>query len=322
MKYLPLGKTGVQVSQLGYGAASLGDEYGAIDPAEGERSVHCAIDRGINYFDVAPYYGATLAERRLGAALAGKRNQVILATKVGRYKDDRGAEIFDFSSAGIRQSLEESLQRLATDVIDVYQAHDIEFVPRQQILDEALPTLFQLKREGKIRFVGITGYPVHLLRDIVEQTHVDTVLSYSRYHLLDTSLDEVLGETLERRGIGLINASPLNMGLLTAKGPPEWHPAPVNVRVKARELARHCESRGIELSTIAMQFALSYSRAATTLVGMSRVRNVERNLSVLDEPMDETLLDELRQLAAPVANTCWQEGISDNHDPRSVPQNS
>ena len=319
MKYQPLGNTGLRVSQLSFGAASLGEEYGTIDPAEGERSVHFAIDQGINYFDVAPYYGATLAESRLGSALVGKRDRVIVATKVGRYKDPQGNEIFDFTSRSIRENLEQSLRRLRTDAIDVYQAHDIEFVPRRRILEEALPTLYDLQREGKIRFVGITAYPVHLLKDIAQQADVDTILSYSRYHLLDTSLDDVLVDLAPSKGIGLINASPLNMGLLTAKGPPEWHPAPDSVKRKAGELAELCRSHGSDLSELAMQFALNYSGVATTLVGMSKVRHVQRNLDVLAKPIDGGLLRAARELSRTVANLCWQEGLVENHDPGSVP---
>src|SRR5271163_3149024 len=97
MEYTMLGRTSLRVSKLGFGGSPLGNEFGAADPAEGERAVHCAIDLGINYFDVAPYYGRTLAETRLGAALAGRRDQVVLATKCGRYD----VASFDFSARRI-----------------------------------------------------------------------------------------------------------------------------------------------------------------------------------------------------------------------------
>src|ERR1700691_5173748 len=110
MEYATLGRTGLRVSKLGFGGSPLGNEFGETDPAEGERAVHCAIDLGINYFDVAPYYGRTLAEKPLGAALAGRRDEGIPGTKCGRY-DVNG---FDFSAARIRSSIDESLQRLRT----------------------------------------------------------------------------------------------------------------------------------------------------------------------------------------------------------------
>src|SRR5271170_5468300 len=137
MEYATLGRTSLRVSKLGFGASPLGNEFGEVDPAEGERAVHCAIDLGINYFDVAPYYGRGLAETRLGAALVGRRDRVILATKCGRYDVAQ----FDFSAARIRRSIEESLQRLRTDYLDVFLAHDIEFVEARQIIEEAIPTM-------------------------------------------------------------------------------------------------------------------------------------------------------------------------------------
>jgi L-galactose dehydrogenase len=317
MRYNTLGKTGLRVSALSFGAATLGEEYGAIDMQEARRSIDYAIDHGINYFDVAPYYGGSLAEQRLGEALVGKRDKVILATKVGRYKSSKG-ERFDFSARGIREALEQNLRRLQTDYIDVYQAHDIEYMPAVKILEEALPTLAELKQEGKIGFVGITSYPLNILKRIVEQADVDTVLSYSRYQLMDTSLDRVLAPTLRERNIGLINGSPLNMALLTHKGPPDWHPAPKSVLDKAREIAQWCEDRSVRIETLAMQFAMSYPAAHTTLVGMSKVDHVRRNLELLETPPDTELIEELRRKIEPVADICWQEGIPENHDPDSV----
>ena len=321
MKYKQLGKTGFEVSKISFGAASLGEEYGSIDTSEGTRAVHCAIDRGINYFDVSPYYGGTLAETRLGEALVGKRDSILLATKVGRYKIEDG-EKFDFSAAGIRISLEASLGRLRTDCIDVFQLHDIEFVPRRLILDEALPTLHELKREGKIRAVGVTAYTLHLLHDVALRGDVDTILSYSRYHLMDTSMIEMLGPVVKEKNIGLINASPLGMRLLTDQGPPDWHPAPLRVVDVARQAAEFCRTRGADLSELALQFALGCDQVATTMVGMSKVSNVERNLAVLEKPLDEDLLTEVLKLVSPVANIYWEEGIAENFDPGSVPQKS
>jgi len=124
MEYRTLGRTGLRVSKLGFGGSPLGNEFGEADPVEAERAVRCAIDLGVNYFDVAPYYGRTLAETRLGGALAGRRDKVVLASKCGRYDVAK----FDFSAARIRASIDESLERLRTDYLDVFLAHDIEFV--------------------------------------------------------------------------------------------------------------------------------------------------------------------------------------------------
>ncbi len=321
MRYKELCKTGFKVSAISFGAAPLGEEYGPIEPAEGERVVCYAIDNGINYFDVAPYYGGTLAETRLGQALTGRRHSIILATKVGRYKR-ANAEEFDFSATRIRRSVEESLRRLKTDYIDVYQAHDIEFAPREQIINETLPAMHQLKREGKIRFVGITAYPLHLLRDVAERAEVDTVLTYCRYNLMDTSMDEVLTPLTREKNTGLINASPLNMRLLTEKGAPAWHPAPKRVLDVARRAAQYCRSKNADISELAMQFALAHEYVSTTLVGMSKVRHLTRNLKILETPLDSELLEEVLNIIKPVANICWQEGRKENFDPGAVPQQS
>ena len=321
MRYKELGKTGLNVSEISFGASSLGEEYGIIEPAEGERAVHYAIDNGINYFDVAPYYGGTLAEARLGKALVDKRNEIILATKMGRYKVT-GGEKFGFSAERVRSSLEESLRLLRTDYIDIYQAHDIEFTHREQIINETLPAMYQLKKEGKVRFVGITGYPLHLLKDVAEKAEVDTILTYCRYNLMDTSMDEVLTPLAKEKGIGLINASPLHMRVLSEKGAPAWHPAPKEVLGAARKATVYCLRRGVNISELAMQFALAHEYVSTTLVGMSKVRHVARNLEMLKVPLNRKLLEVVLNIIKPVANICWQEGIPENFEPGAVPQQS
>jgi L-galactose dehydrogenase len=321
MRYNALGQTGLEVSAIGFGAASLGEEYGRTDPVEGERAVRYAIDQGVNYFDVAPYYGGTLAETRLGQALVGRRDSIILATKVGRYKVLDG-EVFDFSAARVRSSLEQSLRRLRTDHVDVYQAHDIEFVPREQIIEETWPAMRRLQKEGKVRFVGVTAYPLHLLKDVTQRAQVDTVLTYCRYNLLDTSMDEVLTSPIVALGIGLINASPLNMGALTERGAPAWHPAPRNVLEAAQKAALYCRSVGLDLSELAIQFALAHEHVSTTLVGMSKVHHVARNLWALQAPLDRETLDAVLNILKTVRNVCWQEGIPENFDPGAVPQQS
>jgi len=316
MIYRELGKTGLRVSIIGFGAAPLGDEYGQADPAEAERAVRAAIERGINYFDVSPFYGLTLAETRLGRALTGCRHKIILATKVGRY----GLDDFDFSARRIVRSVEESLVRLRTDYVDVLQAHDIEFADRQQIICETLPAMHRLKETGKIRFVGATAYPLHLLKAVAELGAVDTIMSYCRYNLMDTSMHEVLTPVARQRGIGLINASPLHMSALTDKGEPGWHPAPERVFDMARQAVEYCRERGADCAELALQFALAYPDVATTLVGMSKVRHVDRNVRLVDTPPDPQLLAEVLAIIKPVANTAWEEGLPQNYDPGAQPQ--
>ncbi len=155
MEYRKLGQTDLNLSLVGFGTATLGNVFGNIDPGEAIRAVHLAVDSGINFFDSSPYYGITLAETRLGEALAGRRERVVLATKCGRY----GLDDFDFSAKRVAASMDESLRRLQTDYIDLFQVHDVEFGDVEQILHETLPALRQLAaaRQGTLhRHHGIS----------------------------------------------------------------------------------------------------------------------------------------------------------------------
>jgi L-galactose dehydrogenase len=315
MRHHPLGNTGLQVSTLGFGAAPLGDVYGAIDEAAGIAAVHAAIDAGINYFDVAPLYGFGLAETRLGKALAGRRQQVVLATKCCRDTFDD----FDFSARRVTASLEESLRRLQTDHVDVYQIHDVEFGDREQVLHEAIPAALALKQAGKVGFVGITGLPVRYLRLLLEQADVDTVLSWAHYNLLEDELDEELVPVCAARGIGLISASPLLQGLLTERPPPPWHRSPAAVLAVAPVLAARCRRAGFDLAQVAVRHAIGHPQIATTIVGMKSVAEVRANLAALDLQLPESLLRELTALAAPVQNRMWFEGRPENNIPPRHP---
>ncbi|MBV9674882.1 MAG: aldo/keto reductase, partial [Acidobacteriaceae bacterium] len=292
MKYKLLGKTGLQVSVLGFGASPLGNEFGSIDPSEGERAVHAAIDAGINYFDVSPYYGRTLAEQRLGAALAGRRQSVVLGTKCGRYdKDD-----FDFSAVRVRRSVHESLGRLRTDYLDVLLAHDVEYAHREQIIHDTIPAMRALQQEGKVRCVGVSGLPLRPLTDVAERGSVDVVLSYCHYNLLLRDLDQFLTPVVQRLQIGLVNASPLHMGILTAGGAPSWHPAPQQVRDVGAQVVRLCQSYRAEPTVVALRFCLAHPYVSSTLVGVSNGQQLEENLRALDTEPDRELLAQIETL--------------------------
>jgi len=314
MIYKTLGKTGLKVSVIGFGASPLGAEFGPIDPEQGRRAVNHAIDEGINYFDVAPYYGRTLAETRLGEFLEGKRDKIILTSKACRYDIND----FDFSEKRVMQSIEQSLKRLRTDYIDLYQIHDVEYGNIDQVLGETIPAMFKLKRQGKIRFTGITGYPLTPLKKIAETADIDTVLTYCRYNLMDTTMDDILTPVVRRRGIGLINASPLHMRVLTEKGAPSWHPAPQQVFEVAKKVALHCRRRGTTISDLAMQFALAHKDVSITLVGMSKVRHVDANVEIVGTEPDPELLAEVLEIIKPVANIYWKEGLPENDDPGAI----
>jgi L-galactose dehydrogenase len=309
MEYRNLGNTDLKVSKLGFGASPLGNVFGNIDRSEGKLAVDFAIDNGINFFDVSPYYGLTLAEERLGSMLSGQRENVVLATKCGRYDD----AVFDFSAKRITASIDESLRRLRTDYVDLFQVHDVEFGELHQIIYETLPAMRLLQERGKTRYVGITGYSLSMLAHIAETAPVDTVLSYCRYNLMTMDMDDVLTPVAKKHGIGLINASAMSMGLLTEGGAPAWHPAPQEVREAARKAVEYCHGRGVDISVLALQFCLDHPCVANTLVGMSTVHQVQQNLNASEMILDRGLLAEVRQILKPVFNYVWPSGRPENN---------
>jgi L-galactose dehydrogenase len=310
MEYRMLGRTQLRISVVGFGASPLGDVFNITDPAEGRRAVHLAIDEGINFFDVSPYYGLTLAEDRLGAALEGRRKEIILATKCGRY----GVDVFDFSAQRITQSVDESLKRLRTDYVDLLQAHDVEFGDVRQVIEETIPAMRRLQETGKARFIGITGYPLKPLIGIAEAVPVDSILSYCRYNLLIDDMDTVLIPFAEKYGIGVINASGLHMGILTERGAPDWHPAPKAIHEAAKRATEFCRTQGADLAEVALRYCFDYPKVASTLVGMSTRNHVARNIDTLKAEIDPVLLQQVREILAPVFNIVWPSGRPENHD--------
>lgn len=304
MEYRQLGKTGMNVSVIGYGASPLGGVFGETPVAEGVRAVHCAVDNGINYFDVSPYYGLTVAEERLGHALEGKRDKIFLATKCGRY--GKVPEGFDFSAERITAGIDESLKRLRTDHVDLLQAHDVEFCPNpDQLVNETIPAMRKIQESGKVRHIGITGLPLEPLRDIASRSDIDTILTYCHYNLMIDDLDDVLTPVCSDKGIGLINASPLHMAILTAKGPPDWHPAPQEIKDTGAAVVKLCAESGVDLAGIALRYCIDHPYVSTTLVGMSKLRHVQANLRVVDYQIDPEVLERIQKLIALVKNTTW-----------------
>ena len=310
MRYKSLGKTGVEVSVIGFGGAPLGNEFGGVDVAEGERAVHLAIERGLNFFDTSPYYGLTLSETRLGDALQGKRNQVVLSSKCGRYD----VAAFDFSEARVKKSVDESLKRLRTDHLDLLIAHDIEFGDREQIIHETVPAMRNLQRAGKIRAVGISGLPLKILADVAIRAQVDFVLSYCRYNPLIQDMNTHLTPILQKEGIGLLNAAPVHLRLLTRDGALAKHPAPETVKQAGVAIVQACLRNGVDPAVVALQFCLAHPYASSTCVGMSNQREVEQNLTALDWEIAPDLLAEIARIAEPVKSTTWRSGRPENQD--------
>jgi L-galactose dehydrogenase len=307
MEYRRLGKTDMDVSLIGFGASPLGNVFDVADEQEGIRAVHYAIDHGINFFDVAPFYGYTLAEERLGKALAGRRDKIFLATKCGRYED------FDFSYNRVLESIDASLERLQTDYVDLLQIHDIEFGDREQVLNEAVPAVLRARQMGKARYIGITGLPVKYLAAIARQVDVDTVLSWAHYNLLEDEINEELVPLSREKGFGLMNASPLLQRILSDAPLPAWHRSPQVVKDMQPRLLELCRQYGVDLSDVAIRYAADHPDIATTIVGMSNTRHVKQNIGALDFQIPEGLLAQIEALVAPVKNMMWYEGKPENN---------
>jgi L-galactose dehydrogenase len=310
MELRSLGATGLRVSSIGFGASPLGNEFGAVGEVEGTRAVHEAIELGINFFDVSPYYGRTVAESRLGQALLGKRDKVVLATKCGRYDTDR----FDFSAARVRTSIDESLKRLRTDYVDLFQAHDIEFGDLKQIEEETVPALREVRKSGKARFVGITSYQLGMMARIIDSVPVDTVLSYCRFNLFVRDMEDLLTPLAQRKNLGLINASPLHMGLLGNESIPVWHPAPQAVREAGQRVRALCRDHNLNPAQVGLRYCLDHPYVSTTLIGMASVEQVRTNLGALDLHVEQSFFDEIERTIGSAGNVVWPSGKAENAD--------
>ncbi|CAL5379303.1 unnamed protein product [Camellia sinensis] len=314
-----LGNTGLKLSSVGFGASPLGNVFGPVSEDDAFASVRDAFRLGINFFDTSPYYGGTVSEKVLGKALKAMgvpRNEYIVSTKCGRYVDG-----FDFSADRVTRSIDESLDRLQLDFVDILQCHDIEFGSLdqtdllQEIVNETIPALQKLKEAGKIRFIGITGLPLGVFTYVLDRVPpgtVDVILSYCHYSINDSTLEDLL-PYLKSKGVGVISASPLSMGLLTERGPPEWHPASPELKAACQAAAAYCKENGKNISKLAMQYSLSNKDISSVLVGMNSGKQVEENVAAAKElamfGKDEKAVSEIEEILKPVMNQTWPSGI-------------
>jgi aryl-alcohol dehydrogenase-like predicted oxidoreductase len=307
MDYNLLGKTSLRLSNLSFGASSLGGVFHSLREADGIKAVHAAVDGGMNFIDVSPYYGFYKAETVLGKALQEiPRSQYYLSTKVGRYGND-GVKTWDYSAAKAQQSVYESMERLHVDYLDIVHVHDIEFSDMNVVVNETLPALAELRTQGVVRHVGITDLQLANLKWVLDRTPaglVECVLNFCHYCLCDDALADYL-DYFEGKGVGVINASPLSMGMLSSRGMPDWHPAPkLLVALCAKAMVR-CADRGYPIEKLAMQYAVSNPRITTTLFSTTNPDNVRKNLQWISEPLDHELLAEVRRIISPQARVTW-----------------
>ncbi len=312
MKFRPLGKTGLQLSWLSFGASSLGQEFRPVDLNEAMRSVHVALDLGMNFIDTSPFYGRGLSECLLGPTLRGvPRDRYLLGTKLGRYD----LAHFDFSARRVAESIDVSLHRMGVEYLDIILCHDIEFVDMAQVVNETLPDLRKIQQQGKVRFIGISGYPMKIFRYILDRADLDVILSYNHYTLQNTMLADLV-PYLKEKGVGIMNAAPFSARLLTNARLPRWHKATPEVRAVCRRAAEHCAARGVDIAQLAVQYAIANEDLATCIVGSANPENVRKWVAWADSPLDRQLLDEVLAILRPIHNWFYVEGRPENNDPQ------
>lgn len=312
MKYNKLGNTGLEISSLSFGASSLGSVFHETKEAESIKAVETAIEGGINFIDVSPYYGHYKAETVLGKALKIiPRDKYYLSTKVGRYGKD-GVNTWDYSGKRATESVYESLERLNIDYIDIINVHDIEFQAAlpgglQKVCDETLPALVELREKGVVGHVGITDLQLKNLKWVIDHVPagtVESVLNFCHYCLNDDELVDYL-DYFESKGIGVINASPLSMGLLSQRGVPDWHPAPKPLVEACAKAALHCASKNYPIEKLAIQYSVSNPRIAGTLFSSANPENVKRNIEWANEEPDMQLVKEVQDIIGDQKRVSW-----------------
>ncbi len=307
MEYRNIGNTGMKVSKISFGASSLGGVFHSLKEETGIEAVNTAIDNGINFIDVSPYYGHLEAEIVLGKALKHiERDRYYLSTKVGRYGKD-GVNYWDYSAKKAKESVYESMERLNVDRIDLINIHDIEFADLEQVCNETLPALTELRSEGMVKHVGITNLTLRHFKYVIDHVPagtVESVLSFCHYTLNDDALADYL-DYFESNHIGVINASPYSMGLLTERGVPDWHPAPAALKRLASKAVDYCKSKGISIEQVAVGFSVANPRIATTLFSTTNPENVLKTIRYANTPLDMELVAEIQKIFEPGFRDTW-----------------
>jgi len=308
MQYRRIGKTAMEVSALSFGASSLGGVFHSIKEQEAIEAVFMAIECGMNFIDVSPYYGHYKAETVLGKALKQiPRDKYYLSTKVGRYGKD-GVNTWDYSAKRAVESVYESMERLNVEHIDLINVHDIEFADLEQVVKETVPALVELREKGVVSYVGITDLQLENLKWVVENVEegsIDSILNFCHNCLNDDKLTDFL-DFFEERGIGVINASPLSMGLLSQRGIPDWHPAPKPLVEACSKAAEFCTEQGYPIEKLAIQYSIQNPRIASTLFSSANPQNVKRNVEWAMEPIDMQLVEKVREIIGNQFRVSWK----------------
>ena len=310
---VPVGRTGIQVTRLGFGTAPIGGLYAAVAAADGIAMCEHAWDLGVRYFDTAPQYGYGLAERRVGTVLRQQpRDSYVLSTKVGRLIRPASAEelaqpstfagttderpVWDFSRDGVRRSLDESLARLGVDRVDIVFLHDPDD-HWQAAIDEAYPALHDLRAQGVIGAIGAGMNQAEMLARFAREAEMDVFLCAGRYTLLDQSALPELMPVCEQRGISLVIGGVMNSGILAnpaAGARYDYAEAPAEMVERAQGVRAVCERHGVPLRAAAMQFPLAHPQVCSVVAGVRTPAHLDEYRDWMRLPIPDALWADLR----------------------------
>jgi len=315
-----LGSTDLNLSVLGFGCGALAGGYGDVTVQTARDAVVKALEQGINFFDTAPYYSSKVArsEEILGQALKGiPRNSYFVNTKTGRDRVN-GENVLNYSGNGVRKLFEKSLQRLQLDYVDMLTLHDVEFANSvDQVVNEALPEMRKIQKEGKAKYIGISGYPLDVLLIIARKFRIDFVLTYSQYCIQNERLSYYIDE-FRKLGCGVLNAAPLVLGFFTPQGPPQSHQAAKEFLQLSAPIAKLCSDKGVDVALIANKYAVQEplsrdGKIVTTLIGISSTEQViiaKKSLEPITKKEAEAIAAVKQILGTKWINYCWREPTS------------
>jgi len=209
--------------------------------------------------------------------------------------------------------VKESLQRLKLKYVDMITVHDVEFSDNLNIvINETVPSLRELQKEGLVRYVGISGYPLNVLLFVAQRVKLDYVLTYCHYNLQNTMLAEYI-DAFEACGVGLISAAPIALRFFTKIGPPAWHPAKDEMKALVPQLNKYCDDAGTDIAKVAVQYSLRLplaknGRIACTLSGMAAPAEVDAAIECLDQEPNKGLVDKILKDLKPYHNYTWPSG--------------
>jgi len=312
MEKRKLGQTDLELSVISFGASSLGHAFRPVKMEAGLEAVRAALDVGITHIDTSAFYGLGISEVLLGVVLRDvPRDQYTISTKLGRYGDDR----FDFSPERVAESVDTSLFRLGVDFVDMVFLHDVEWTDYRENIDRALPALKREQEKGKVRYVGLAGYPFGPVRYAMERYGIEVTLNHNHYMLQNRRLVTKFLPELKAAGVGVLNASPFGQRLLTHVELPSWHGANEEVRKVCRQAVEHCHNSGVDPAKLCVQFSTRHPDMSTCIIGSGNPENIRKWAAWLEQPYETELIAEVEQILAPVLDVEAAYGLPENLDP-------